>query len=197
LESGRNFFRSREGELTMRRLYGILTAMLVIGAPVWAADTKFTLTGDNTTINFVGSKANGKHEGGFKALTGTATANDTDPTTLKVALEIDLESIYTDDQKLTAHLKSPDFFNVKTNPKARFVSTRIEKDGAAYKVTGDLTLISGTTKSVTFPANLTLSADKLDVNASFKINRNDFGITYGKGIINDDVALTLKVKATK
>ena len=164
----------------MRRLFGILAATVVIGAPVVAADTKFTLTGENTKIGFVGSKADGKHEGGFKTITGTATATDADPTTLKVALDIDLDSIYTDVPKLTLHLKSPDFFNVKSNPKARFVSTRIEKDGAAYKVTGDLTLISGTTKSVSFPAKLSLTGDKLDLDARFKINRNDYGITYGK-----------------
>jgi polyisoprenoid-binding protein YceI len=64
-------------------------------------------------------------------------------------------------------------------------------------VTGDLTLLSGTTKKVTFPATLSLKGDKLEVDAKFKINRNDFGITYGKGIINDDVDLTLKVKAGK
>ena len=36
-----------------------------------AADTKYTLTGENTKLTFVGKKPDGKHEGGFAKLGGT------------------------------------------------------------------------------------------------------------------------------
>jgi polyisoprenoid-binding protein YceI len=75
------------------------------------------LTGKNTTIKFVGAKPNGKHEGGFKTVTGTATIAGTDATTLKISLDIDVDSLYSDDAKLTTHLKAPDFFGANPIPK--------------------------------------------------------------------------------
>jgi polyisoprenoid-binding protein YceI len=171
---------------------GLLAAAAL--APLALADTKFTLTGANTTIQFVGSKINGKHEGGFKEVAGTAALTGGDPATLKIEAEIDLNSTYTDAPRLTAHLKSPDFFGVKNNPKSTFVSTKVEKEGGGYRVTGDLTL-NGKTKSVTFPAQISAGPDGLTLTSVFSLNRQDFGVSYGKGIIKDDVAINLSIKA--
>jgi polyisoprenoid-binding protein YceI len=153
-------------------------------------------TGDNTKVTFVGSKPEGKHEGGFKVLTGTATIDGTDPTTLKITAEIDLNSTYTDNNMLTAHLKSPDFFGVKNNPTAKFVTTRVEKSGDGYTVSGKLTL-NGKTKELSFPAKIEVAGTDLTLSSNFMIDRNDWGITYGKGKINDEVNLGLTVNAKK
>ncbi|MCI0703017.1 MAG: YceI family protein [Planctomycetia bacterium] len=158
-----------------------------------AADTKYTLTGDNAKITFVGSKPDGKHEGGFKKLTGTATV--TDGTLSKIEVEIDTDSLYSDDEKLTRHLKSPDFFGTKDNPKATFKTTKIEKADKGYKITGDLTML-GKTKSVSFPATVT-AGETFGLTAEFKIDRTQWGMVYGKGKINDEVALKLNVSAKK
>lgn len=179
----------------MRKVFGLLvTAALVV--PVLAQEAKYTLTGDNTKITFVGSKKGGKHDGGFKMLTGTATANGTDPATAKFEVEIDMNSTWTDTEKLTKHLMSPDFFGVKTNPKSKFVSTKVEKGTNGYTVTGDLTL-NGKTKAVSFPAQIAVKDGTLTLTAEFPINRHDWGISYGKGMINDDVAMKVKVDAKK
>src|SRR5262249_25742699 len=110
----------------MRRMFCASAALVVLTGSVLAG-AQFPLTGTNTTIKFVGTKPGGKQVGGFKELTGTATVEGTDPTTLKLNVEIDMNSLYTDTPKLTNHLKSPDFFSVKSNPKSKFVSTRVEK----------------------------------------------------------------------
>lgn len=140
-----------------------------------AAEVKFALTGDNTKVTFTGTKPDGKHDGGFKTLTGTASVDPADPTTLTFTVDIDMNSTYSDDPKLTGHLKTNDFFGVKTNPKSKFVSTKVEKDGDGYKVSGKLTL-NGKTKEVTFPAKVTAKADKLTLKSAFKIDRTAWGI---------------------
>jgi polyisoprenoid-binding protein YceI len=178
----------------MRKLIGLL--VLVLATTTTFADSKFSLTGKNTKIEFIGTKAEGKHDGGFKTLSGTATATGTDPTTLKIAIDIDMTSTWTDTAKLTAHLKSPDFFGVKKYPKAKFVTTKVVKDDKGYTITGDLTL-TGETKSVSFPAEVTVSDDKLTVKGTFKIDRNDFGISYGKGKIDPDVTIKVSLDAGK
>ena len=100
-----------------RAPFAVVLAVL-LAVPVVAAETKFSLTGENTKITFVGTKPGGRHEGGFKKLSGTATVTDGNPTTLQIQAEIDADSLYSDNEKLTGHLKSPDFFGVKDNPKA-------------------------------------------------------------------------------
>ena len=70
----------------------------------------------------------------------------------------------------------------------------VEKDGANYKVTGNLTLL-GKTKAVTFPATVTASADALTVTANFSIDRTEWGMNYGKGKVDDLVKLSVSVNA--
>lgn len=171
-----------------------LTAAALFAAPALADDT-FKLTGENTAVKFVGKKTDGKHTGGFKAVTGTATCGG-DPTSLKIECEIDIASIYSDDDKLTAHLKGPDFFNVKENPKATFKSTKVEKDGDKVTITGDLTLL-GKTKPVTMTCTCAHKDGTLSLTSAFSIDRTQWGMTYGEGKINKDVELTLAVTAKK
>jgi polyisoprenoid-binding protein YceI len=180
----------------MRRMVAV---MVVLGLSVGlgtAGEVKFALSGDNTKVTFVGTKPNGKHLGGFKMVTGSATVNGTDATTLKVAVDIDTDSLFADDPKLTGHLKSPDFFDVKNNPKATFASTKVEKSGGDYTVTGKLTL-NGKTKEISFPAKIEVTGTNLTLSSSFKINRHDWGISYGKGKIDDNVSIGVSVGAAK
>jgi polyisoprenoid-binding protein YceI len=178
----------------MRRILCVSFAFVL--APILALAADFPLTGDNTTVKFVGTKPKGKHEGGFKSVTGKASVDCGDVTTLKIALDIDMNSIYTDTAKLTDHLKTTDFFAVKDNPKSKFVSTKVEKDGDKYKVTGDLTML-GKTKSITFPATIAVANDGLTMSSEFKIDRTQWGMTFGAGKINNDVKLTVNVKTAK
>jgi polyisoprenoid-binding protein YceI len=178
----------------MIRPVSLAAALALILAPAFALGADYALTDKNTTITFIGSKPGGKHEGGFKSVTGTATVTGNDLTTLKATLDIDMNSLYTDVDKLTTHLKSPDFFGVKSNPKSKFVSTKVEKSGDDYKVTGDFTML-GKTKSITFPAKLAVTADGLTMSSAFTIDRTQWGMTYGAGKVDNDVKLTISIKA--
>lgn len=145
-------------------------------APSGTAVQSLAISPSNSKIAFVGAKVTRSHDGGFTDFAGTLDFADP-PEESKIALTIQTESVYTDEEKLTKHLKSPDFFDVAKFPTATFRSTAIKKDGAGYTVTGDLTL-HGVTKRISFPATLSASADKLNANAEFSINRKDFGIVY-------------------
>lgn len=168
-------------------------AVVAFGMAAFAAEYK--LTGENTKIEWTGTKKAGKHTGGFKTVKGTCTCEG-DPTKATLDVTIETDSIYSDDEKLTGHLKGKDFFDVKTNPTATFKATKIEKDGEKVKITGDFTLC-GKTKSITFPATVTEKDGTMTLNAEFKINRTDYGMSYGAGMIDDDVALKVSVTAKK
>jgi polyisoprenoid-binding protein YceI len=151
-------------------------------------------------IQWTGSKVTAHHDGGFKSFKGNITLVGQDPTKSSVTIDIDTDSLYTAPDNLVTHLKSKDFFDVATFPKATFVSTSVKPGGdkgATHTVTGNLTL-HGVTKSVTFPATIKTSPAGTDADAEFSINRKDFGLTYpGRvdDLIRDDVVIKLTVRA--
>jgi polyisoprenoid-binding protein YceI len=161
--------------------------------------TAYAFDGKDSKVSFVGAKVTGKHDGSFGTFTGSIKIPGTDIEKGSVSASIDTASVTSDDEKLTGHLKSPDFFDVEKFPKATFESTGVKKAGDAYTITGNLTL-HGVTKSITFPAKIAVAGDDVTVDADFTINRKDFGIVYaGKAdnLIRDDVALKLALKAKK
>lgn len=174
----------------MKQLFAALVMSVAMVGISEAKDGTYKLTAENTRIEWTGTKADGKHDGGFKKLTGTAKQAGS---SISFEVEIDTASLYSDHDDLTKHLKAPDFFSVKEHPKAKFKSTKIEQTSDGYKVTGDLTLL-GKTKKVTFPA--TISTDNgLNVDAKFTINRQDFGMSYGTGKVHDDVQIRVDLHA--
>ncbi len=166
-----------------------------------AAGQKYLITPDNSKIEFVGSKVTGSHNGSFGKFSGTIDYAG-QPEKSRVSIMIDLDSLTADDPKLTAHLKTPDFFDVAKYPQASFVSTEIKAGsdkGASHSITGNLNL-HGATKSITFPATIAVTADAITVDSTFSINRKDFGINYAgasDNLIRDDVVLTLRVRGVK
>jgi polyisoprenoid-binding protein YceI len=153
----------------------------------------------NTKIEFIGTKPNGRHEGGFSKFSGKFEPIDADLTTSKITVDIEAGSLYTDTQKLTGHLKTPDFFDVNTYPEASFVSTAIKAGGAGdgtHTITGDLSL-HGTKKSVSFPAKITLADDSLKLASEFKINRKDFGMNFSRSPVDDDVTIKITARVAR
>jgi hypothetical protein len=116
----------------------------------------------------------------------------------QVKLTIDTDSLFSDSERLTGHLKSPDFFDVAKFPQATFSSSQIKaSEGGGYEVTGDLTL-HGVTRQVSFPATIEAGSAAVKAKAEFSINRKDFGIVYpGKpdDLIRDAVVISLEVNA--
>jgi len=179
------------------------TANTATAAPAAAKGEALAINGENSKVEFTGSKVTGKHDGGFKTFTGTIDLVNSKPTDSSVSVEIDTDTVFSNEEKLTGHLKSADFFDVEKFPKATFKSTKIEADAAkgadAYTVTGDFNL-HGVTKSISFPATIKAGAEAVDVDAEFAVNRKDFGIVYaGKAddLIRDDVVIKLTLKAPR
>ena len=176
------------------RMFGM--ALTVLSLFVADASAEYKLSGDNTKIEFEGTKKDGKHTGSFPKLSGTLDLGD-DPTKAKISVKIDMEALTSDNDMLTNHLKAPDFFETKKYPEAKFVSKSIKaskKGKDDYLVTGELTM-HGKTKEISFPAKISKADGAATLTSEFKINRGDWGITYGEGKIDEAVKLTVSVKA--
>lgn len=152
---------------------------------------------EGSSITWVGSKVTRKHDGGFHAFTGSFHLVNNDPTQSSVQVDIDATSIWADNERLTGHLKSTDFFDVETYPTASFESASIVRESEGYTVTGNLTL-HGVTKGISFPATIQVAPDQITAQAEFFIKRFDFGIEYkGKAddLIRDEVVVKLDIVA--
>lgn len=161
------------------------------------AGNEYVIRAGDSTIGFVGSKVTGSHEGGFKNFAGAINVAD-GKIVGAPAIKINMNSIWSDNEKLTGHLKSADFFDVTKYPTSTFTVTKIEPADGQHKVTGNLEM-HGETKSISFPAKVEVTDQTATVNAEFAINRKDFNINYpGKtdDLIRDNVVLKLAIKAT-
>jgi polyisoprenoid-binding protein YceI len=173
-----------------------------VSEPPADALVSYAFSQSGSQFSFVGAKVTGKHAGAFGKFSGQIALVGNDATKSSVKAEVDVASLSTDQEKLNGHLKSSDFFDVAKFPKAIFQSTKIERGGeagATHTVTGNLEL-HGVTKSIRFPAAITVTSDSVSVKSEFGINRKDFGIVYpGKpdDLIKDDVLIRLNLVARK
>jgi polyisoprenoid-binding protein YceI len=181
-------------------LRSLATALAALTLATAAPADMLKFNNNASTIEFTGTKKDGMHSGGFRKFTGTIDAPSGDFGKGKVTVEIRTDSLTSDNDKLTAHLKSPDFFDVRKYPTATFTSTGIKSirddAGITHLLTGDLTLL-GTKKSLTIPVRVARTATGLKLDATFTLNRKDFGMTYGQGQVNNDVTVKLMVQAGK
>jgi polyisoprenoid-binding protein YceI len=157
-------------------------------------DDVVALTAANTKITFVGSKDDGQHRGGFNELTGSVELLLQVLRTAVFTVEIDTESLWSDNEKLTQHLKSPDFFEVKTYPKATLTTRGLRAgDGPGRYVLSANLALHGKARDIEIPVAMTLTDGDLTLKSDFTINRNDFGISYGPDKIHETVAISVAV----
>ena len=175
----------------MRFFLGAFVALLGLMGSAVAADT-LKLDAEKSTIEFVGKKTDGAHSGGFKKFTVDPQADFEDPSKSKLSIVIDATSIWSDDAKLTDHLKNPDFFDVRKYPEIKFESTKIEPiSETKANIKGKLTML-GKTAEITVPCEVAPSDTQIDLTAKFEIDRTQWGMSYGVGKINKEVPITVK-----
>lgn len=147
--------------------------------------------------------------GFFRDFTGTVNFDAKDITRSTVEFTAKATSVDTGVKGRDDHLRSKDFFEVEKFPDITFKSTKVEKKGKGYLLTGDFTM-KGVTKTITFPFQIAgwvpadeRSGGKMGITAETKINRRDYGINYGNNmpsgiaVIADDITVVLQIEAGK
>ena len=118
-----------------------------------------------------------------------------------------IDSIDTNNKKRDGHLKSDDFFNQEKYPTMTLETTSIKKttERDTYSVKANLT-IRDKTKSISFPLIVKgpikdgRGRNRMAFEASFSIDRFDYGLTWGAAletgelVVGKDVRITLLVQ---
>lgn len=163
--------------------------------------------------SFIGFKA--RHmglidvPGFFRDFTGEVNFDAADVTKSSVSFTAKTTSIDTGVAGRDRHLRTADFFDVEKFPEMTFKSTKVEKKGKGWIVTGDLTL-RGVTKSVAIPFQIAgwlppgeRNGWKMGISGETTINRRDFGVNWGNNLpsgipaVADDVKVVLQIEAGK
>jgi polyisoprenoid-binding protein YceI len=147
--------------------------------------------------------------GRFKDFTGTIRYDESDISKSSVEFAAKIESIDTGVDARNAHLRTADFFDAAKYPEMTFKSTRVERRaGDQYVLHGDFTL-KGVTKQISLPFTMTgaikdaQSNTRFGVAAQTKLDRRDYGITWGKAMANggldvgNEVMIDLQLEAVK
>jgi polyisoprenoid-binding protein YceI len=147
--------------------------------------------------------------GRFKEFNGMIRYDASDVTKSTVEFTAKTESIDTGVAGRDNHLRTADFFDVAKFPELTFKSTRVErKANNAYLLHGDFTL-KGVTKQISFPFTIAGAVKdnrgntRFGVAAETKINRRDYGITWGGPMasgglnVGNEVMIDLQLEAVK
>lgn len=164
-----------------------------------AATTVLTVDKGRSKLGLIGAKVTAKHPIAFEEYEGKVGLADGEVVSIDFTAQVD--SIVSDSERLTGHLKKEDFLFVEQYPTATFVSTQVtegaEAEGATHTVTGDLT-IRGQSKRVTFPAKITVTEGAVEASTEFVIDRQDFGVTYpgqADDLVQDNVLMQISFVA--
>jgi polyisoprenoid-binding protein YceI len=190
----------------MKRL-ALVSGILALAAPLAMAQTSTWKSDPNhSEVDFsIKHLSISNVHGRFGHVTATIVYNEADVTKSTVTAAIDVTGIDTGEDARNTHLKSPDFFDVATQPTATFTSTSVSKSGSQLLVAGTLTL-----HGVTKPVTLTVDGPTPPVpgmdhkphtgfEATTTIKRTDFGIggKFPEAMLSDDVKLTIELEAVK
>ncbi len=178
----------------------LLLAATFLSSSAYASE--WELDASHTTTSFaVRHMMVSTTKGAFDKVTGTANIDDKDFAKSQFSVIIDVNSINTRNAQRDGHLRSAEFFDVAKFPNLTFKSTKIVATGGGkFDVTGDLTL-HGVTKPVTLSVDSVTPATKTPfgttvrgLQATGKINRKEFGLTWNKALEAGGVAVSEDVK---
>lgn len=220
----------KERDFEMRRV----VLFVIFALAVALVFSVFSTTADNTSVTerfaaakadkngpsgtynfdkahtFIGFKA--KHmglievPGFFRDFQGAINYDSTDVSKSSVTFTAKATSIDTGVAGRDNHLRTADFFEVEKYPEISFKSTRVEKKGKNWIVTGDFT-IKDVTKQISFPFDVLgfvkaqNGGTRMGVAAETVINRQEFNVKYDKALpdgtpqVDSNIKITLQIEA--
>ena len=192
------------------KVFAILTGTALtwgmLFCPLQAAEV-LKITPKSGTIEFVGFKDDGSHKGGFKNFSGSVTLAEDKLSSTGVVVEMETESLWSDNPGLTAHLINEDFFHIAKFPKAVFQSTALREvkpdergrsgsKSATHVLSGKLTFL-GVSQKIDLLVKVDLDDDAFSIKGTYNLDRTRFGMNYGIGKIHKDVLVEFSLKLSR
>lgn len=145
--------------------------------------------------------------GAFTAFDGAVQTDQDDFDGAQVIIDIDADSLSTNNEVRDTHLKSNSFFDVHQFPKLSFRGT-LHKVADDYELTGALT-IRDTAKPIKLDVAFTgtgkgrFGDNRAGFELNGQLNRHDFGLTWsmltetGSLVVGEDIKLSMDIELIK
>lgn len=178
----------------MKKLIYPIAAVLIFTSSAFismnsTSDYKFK---EGFTIAFKSKDPSGE----FKKASGNITFDENNLGDSKFEITIDVSSITTGNAMQNKKAQIAEWFDSKKYPTIKFVSTKVEKSGDDYAVTGNLT-IKGTTKTKKVPVKVTKSGNDLKFEGKFGVNRMDYGVGHTSDAVPEVMNINYSIPVTK
>ena len=117
----------------------------------------------------------------------------------KLRGSVRVENVETQDENLTGHLHSPEFFDVERYPELTFESSQIRRVGDELEIDGTLT-IKGVSRRVAIRGTITDTVadaygnDRLGLALETTIDRTEFGLKWNAPLPGGDMLLANDVR---
>jgi polyisoprenoid-binding protein YceI len=159
----------------------------------------WTVDATHSQVGFALEYMGGTFRGTFSPFEATLVTAEDGTATLEGSAPV--SGVRVQDENLTAHLQSPDFFDAEQAPEIRFLSRAIKRSGEEIALDGDLT-IRGTTLPVVLtgtvgePAEDPYGGTRFSLRLEGTIDRTAFGIDWNNPLPNGEPALANDVALT-
>lgn len=132
-------------------------------------------------------------EGSFTGLAGVIRFDVNQLSSSKFEVTVDATSLDTGIELRNKHLRKEDYFDVKTYPRIKFVSTKIESSSSGrFTVTGNLT-IKKTTKEIKFDFTALKKEKGYLFKGELPLNRRDYNVGGSSFSMADELKVLLSV----
>jgi polyisoprenoid-binding protein YceI len=198
------------GRLPLASL-SVLTLM-ALAAGVSAEPVPFRIDPNHSDASFTIRHFFSKVPGRFRELEGTILFDEKNVAASSVDVTIKAASIFTNNDRRDADLRSPNFFHVDSFPTITFKSAKVTPAGEGkLKVEGNLTM-HGVTRPVTLDVTSlgigeVTTSGRTSVRAGWeattKLDRKDYGIVWnqvvdqGGMMLGDEVSIVIGIEAIK
>jgi polyisoprenoid-binding protein YceI len=188
-------------ETAMQKSARLVAALSLLAATTAAHAVEYDrLQPERSAVTFTFKQMGVPVEGSFKRLAGQVRFDPANPTAGRAEIEIDLAGVDVGSAEGNEELAGRLWFDTKRHPKARFVASAVEPQGAGHlAVTGQMT-IKGTTKEIRVPAAFRVEAGNAVLEGSFVLRRADYAIGEGLwadfGTVANEVELRFRLTAS-
>lgn len=183
----------------MKHIYAAsLLVLSLAAAPLRAAEFN-QVQADKSTVTFAYKQMGVPSEGKFRKFAAAVAFDPAGPAAASAQLDIDLASIDTGSKEGDEEVAGKLWFNTKSHPQARFVSSAVKAlGGNRYEVAGKLTL-KGRTQEVSAPFTYRQEGAAAVFDGGFVLKRLDYAIGEGiwadVGTVANEVRITFHVVA--
>ena len=181
---------------THRLRIAAAATLLTLGAVAAFAAGQWALQPKGSSVAFIGKQAGAEFTGNFEKFTADIKFDPKNLAASRFDVKIEMASVNSQDQERDDTLKSPDLFDVKKFPTAKYVADKFtDKGNGKFTGAGKLTLRDKTRDiPIDFTFKPTPTGGTLQGTAALK--RNDFGVGQGEWADTSTVANEVKVRFT-